>query len=204
MKKLLGLLLATGMVFGTAVMADAAVISFDDLPHYTSMPNIPNGYGGFTWNNMAPYNTLYGPPASGYKNGVVSPNNVAFNKSGNPATISKLTTFDFTGAYLTGAWNNGLNINLKGYNGLNLVYDTTIIVNSTSPTFFSFNYLGITSLRLNSYGGVDGGYLGGSGTHFAMDDFTYNPVSTVPEPSTMLLIGSGALCLIAARRFMRS
>lgn len=203
MKRLLGLLLATGMIFGSAAMADATVVHFDDLSHYTSMPSIPNGYGGLNWSNMAPYNTTFGAALSGYKNGVVSPKNVAFNKLGNPAVISRLTPFDFTGAYLTGAWNNGLNINLKGYNGVNLVYDSTVVVNSTSPTYFNFNYLGITSLRLNSYGGVHGGYTGGIGTHLVLDNFTYNPVSSVPEPSTLFLLGSGAIGLIAARRFMK-
>mgnify|MGYP001585661137 FL=1 len=204
MKRLLGLLLATGMVLGSSAIADATVVHFDDLSHYTSVPSIPSGYGGLDWNNMAAYNTLLGAQVSGYKNGVVSPKNVAFNKFGTPAVISRLTPFDFTGAYLPGAWNNGLNVNLKGYNGVNLVYDSTVVVNSTSPTYFNFNYLGITSLRLDSYGGVHGGYTGSRGTHLVLDNFTYNPVSSVPEPATLFLLGSGVVGLIAARRFMKS
>lgn len=203
MKRLLGMLLTAFIVSGSAITAEATVINFDDLPHYTSMSNIPNGYNGLNWANMAPYNTTFGPLYSGYKNGVVSPRNVAFNKTGTPALISKLTTWDFTGAYLTGAWNNGLNVNLKGYYGPTLVYDSTVVVNSTSPTYFNFNYINITALRINSYGGVNGGYTGGIGTHVVIDDFTYSPFSTVPEPSTMLLLGSGVACLIAGRRFMR-
>ena len=53
-----------------------------------------------------------------------------------------------------------------------------------------------------SYGGIDV-VEGGGGVHFAMDDFTYNSTS-VPEPSTLLLVGSGLFGLAIFRKRSRT
>lgn len=202
MKRILGLVLATGMVIGTAMMAEATVVTFDDITPGGAI--IPNGYTGLDWSNFRVYDTTGASP-SGYVNGLVSPSNVAYNAYGSPASISSASLFDFNGAYLTAAWNTGLSINLQGWNGATLLYDQTVIVDTLAPTYFNFNYTGITSLYLNSFGGTNFGY-NGSGTQIAMDNFTFNqsnPTPT-PEPSTMLLLGSGVLGLVAARRYMKS
>ncbi len=195
MRKILCFFVATAIVIGSVVGANAAVLTFDDLFGGGGQP-ISNGYQGFNWNNMGAVDTAYmatGYGTNGYTNGMVSPNNVAYNLVGNPASIYSNTQFDFNGAYLTAAWNNGLTINVKGYNGANLLYDSTIVVDTFAPTFFNFNFLGVTKVDFNSYGGTSAGYVG-SGTHFAMDNFTYN-ASAVPEPSTILLLGSAMVGL---------
>ena len=56
------------------------------------------------------------------------------------------------------------------------------VVDTTAPKFFGFNYDGIDTLKFSSFGGENAG-LGGKGTQFALDDFTYQ---AVPEPSSIL------------------
>jgi len=169
-------------VIATMVAAgNAAVLTFDDVTA-TPYDVIPNGYGGFNWNNMYVGNQNY-MLGTGYDYGTVSGDYTAFNGGGNVAAVSS-SAFDFLGAYLTAAWNIGLNINLKGYNGASLLYDQTIVVDPYAPTWFNFNYYNIDQLVLISAGGVGAG-LGEEGTQFAMDDFTY----AIPEPSSIAMIG---------------
>lgn len=203
MRKILFATLFALTILGIALAANASVLTFDDLPGPGLVP-IPNGYGGLSWNNMYYLDGInYSANPSGYQNGVVSPNNVAYNAYGNPAdiSVSSSTSFDFIGAFLTGAWNDGLNIEVKGYNGATLLYDTTVVVNSTLPTWEQFNYMGVTDVNFSSSGGTPHGYPLGYGEHFAMDNFTYNQV---PEPATILLVGAGLAGVgILRRRFKK-
>ncbi len=60
----------------------------------------------------------------------------------------------------------------------------------------------VDQLTFSSAGGTSAGF-GGGGTHFAMDNFTYNEVlSPVPEPETyaMLAVGLGLMGAFARRR----
>jgi len=177
--------------------AQAALITFDDLPDVGGNIPIPDGYQGFNWNNFFALNAVnYGLNPSGYLNGLVSPNNVAFNGFGNPAAVivSALSgTFDFNSVYLTGVWNDGLNITVEGYLGGVLQNTQTVVVDTTAPTQFTFNYLGIDELVFTSFGGTNVGF-GGEGTQFAMDNLEVNAV--VPEPLTML--GAGAAVAFGA------
>jgi hypothetical protein len=189
----------------------AAVLTFDDLPDivYSGVaPLDPIGsYGGLAWSNMA-----YGDPvelnfhidnigSSGYSNGLVSTNHVA---SGNSNSGITGPTFNFEGAYLTGAWRDGLNINIQGYNGGSLLYDTTVVVDSTSATWFDFNYLSIDTLVFDSYGGTAHGYSASGlildGDHFVMDNFTY-AYFHVPEPISFSLLCFGLVGLGFRRRY---
>ena len=133
---------------------------------------------------------------NGYYYGMVSAPNVAFNDWGGPAEIdSPGTNFNFLSAYLTGAWNDNLNIEVQGFNGTNLLYDQTVVASATNPTLFAFNYLDIDSLTFNSFGGQkDPAFPPGGGAQFAMDNMSFE---FVPEPSTVLLAALGALALYA-------
>ena len=129
---------------------------------------------------------------TGYNYGMVTPSNVAFNAGGYPAQIdSPGTNFNFLSAYLTGAWNSNLNIEVQGFNGATLLYDTTVVASATSPTLFTFNYLNVDRLAFNSSGGQYAGF-GSSGEQFVMDNFDFE---FVPEPSAFLLTAAGALML---------
>jgi hypothetical protein len=195
MKALLPLLCA---VFSALVISPcwAAVLTFDDLPLNTDHASlITNGYQGLVWSNFWASNAIlftgtYG--SNGYYNGMVSVSNVAFNAFADPAEIDSSTNFNFLSAYLTGAWNSNLSIQIQGFSGGVKLYDTTVVVSATSPTPFTFNYLNIDRLYFNSFGGEYAGFPGGSDTHFAMDNFTFE---FVPEPSSLLLTFAGALLL---------
>src|SRR6185503_8200678 len=70
----------------------ATVLMFDDLPLPLPPGNtwapIPHGYGGLEWNNFGVIDGSVQQAASPSRIGIVSPRNVAFNLSGDPASIS--------------------------------------------------------------------------------------------------------------------
>lgn len=196
------LAIAFGLVLSTNA-SYANVLTFDDIGgisgvgdycYVNCFATIPNTYGGFTWDNMYYYyNNI---PNSGYGYGIVSGTFAAFNGSGTMAVTSGGSLFNFTGAYLTGAWNDGLNVNVKGYTGGVLMYDQTVVASAIAPSWFQFNYSGVDKLEFSSYGGTNY-WSGGYGTQFVMDNFTY---SAVPVPAAAWLFGSGLMGLIGFSR----
>ena len=185
----------------------AQTITFDDLNPNTLLGSpdpfdapIPDGYAGLQWNNMwvldVPLHIQDGGSiGSGYDNGLVSGNNVAFNDRGNPASISG-GAFNLNSAYLTAAWNNGLQVEVQGYVGATLTYDNTYTLNTTGPSLITFNYLDVDEVNFISSGGVNAG-LSGIGTEFAMDN-----ISAAPEPTSLAYAGLGGLAsLLTFRRW---
>jgi hypothetical protein len=182
---------------GTA-FAQTEILTFDNLPGvggYNQYLSIPNGYGRLQWQNLLYMDGLAQIP-SGYLNGVVSPNNIAFNGGGNPGLVSD-GSFNLNSAYLTAAWNDGLQVEVQGFVGGALVYDNTYTVNTTGPTSINLNYTGIDQLQFISFGGTPHPGLIGSGEQFVMDNLS---ITFIPEPSTFALIGLAAMSLILRRR----
>ena len=177
-------------------VTNADVLYFDDLTtDILSTTVTPNGYGGLNWSGFGVIHKDYHNHANGYDNGTVSGNYTVYNKFACVAAISD-GNFSFNGAYLTAAWNTGLNINLKGYINGSLLYNQTVVVNADAPTWFNFNFNNIDELVFDSFGGVDAGF-GSSSEHFAMDNFTY----VIPEPATMSFLGLVSGCIYFVRRF---
>lgn len=172
------------------------VVDFDDLTETASGSFITNLYQGLTWTNFKAENAVLlmsNVGTNGYYYGMVSASNNAFNALGDPAEIdSSGTNFNFLGAYLTGAWNNNLNIEVQGFRGASLVYSQMVVASATSPTLFTFNYLNVDRLTFSSSGGQSAGFPFGGGEQFAMDNFTFQ---LVPEPSSLLLAALGVLTL---------
>lgn len=186
-----GTALVLAVWFGSIGMAFAQteILMFDDLP-FTFNANgvpIPSGYGGLQWQNFSLLDVR--PSASpiaspnGYNNSDVSPYNVIVNGAGNPAFISD-GSFDLDSAFLTAAWNDGLQVEAQGFVGASMAYDNVYTLNTAGPTFINFDYLGVTSVEFISSGGVRHLGFNGAGTQFAMDNLT---ITLVPEPTTFAL-----------------
>lgn len=199
-----------GVVFFTlacAIAAPATVLNFDtDTTGYSgSIDWIVPGYGGFTWTNFGLIDGDDVHVNSGYFNGTVSGEYVAFNSFGTPAgmSVANPNLFDFNGAYITAAWNTGLTVQVDGYLNSVLVGTQTIIVDTTGPTWWNVGLNGIDELIFSSYGGTNAG-LGNPGEQFAMDNFTYDFHQPIPEPASLTLLGLGLAGLVARTRRSRT
>ena len=145
---------------------------------------MPPGYFNLSWNNFDYVKgASYGQP-SGFRAGVVSTNNSAYNNTGAPAGISASAPFNFLSAYLTAAWDDNLLVEAQGYNGSALLYDNFYSVNATVPTLIAFNYLGVTSVKFITSGGAPHPGYEGSGMEFVIDNMSVVqvPVSVIPGP----------------------
>lgn len=199
MYKMTSFVKATLLSLGLSLAAqgNATVITFDDLPGGI---NVGSHYAGLSWTNL--YTQQGNISSGGYANAVVSGQNATFNPGANDAVVSS-SLFDFNGVYLTAAWNDGLNITVTGSQNGQDLYSQTVVVDTSGPTWFSFNFFGIDTLRFDSFGGIANAVFAssGAGEHFSMDNFTYNEVvQSVPESSSLALLALGLLGLLGARR----
>ena len=174
-------------------------LTFDGLA--TNIEPLPESYGGLTWETMWAINPGGGdlelPAESGYFNGIVSGDSVAFNADGAPATILGATPFTFNSAYFTAAWHTGLNLSIIAYSGNTAAFSATLTLNPSAPSLFAPNWSGIDRLSFVSSGGQSG-VPGWGGTQFALDNFTFAS-TPVPEPSTLVLLGTSLLAALALR-----
>src|SRR5579871_4272228 len=103
-----------GICISSTQMALAAEteITFDEFNVGSSTMPIPDNYYGFQWNNWSIIDGW--DYVGGYENGVVSRNNVAYAPYGAPSSIVSTGLFDLTSAYMTAAWSDGLQLEVKG------------------------------------------------------------------------------------------
>lgn len=177
------------------------VLTFDDLLDDGGHA-LPTGYAGLSWTGFYYLNAVtnsFNP--SGYRNGLVSGSNVAFTNSAiSNGSFHNASLFTFNSIYLTGAWSDGLNVEVQGYvGGLSgtRVDDTNVTVNASGPLFFAPNWSGIDTVNFIVSGGTQHpGFApdNGNGPQVAMDNLSITPV---PEPSTIALLTLGGLALIA-------
>lgn len=198
MKKLaLAALLA--LSFGAAQASN--VITFDSLANGAS---ISNGYSGLNWSNFSALNGVT-DNNSGYQNGVVSRNNVAYNRNGTPASISATSAagFSLSDGFFTAAWDNGLHVTVNAVFENATTATETFTLNTSGPTDEFFGWNNLASVTFASSGGVPAGLAGG-GEHFALDNLNIAPTAAVPEPATdaLLMLGLVAVGLGIRRRKM--
>lgn len=192
--------IALSLMLGFASLGQnsfADIISFDDLPATEIADTIANGYQGFDW-SMFGYVHKYALPNTGFEKGVVSGEYAAYNEFAATATTGG-NSFDFNGAYLTAAWNDGLNIEVTGSLGGTTKYIKTVFTNTKQSQWFDFNFWEIDALSFRAFGGTRNPDLDSDGEFFILDNFTYNeprpPVAEAAEPSTMVLFGLGIVLL---------
>ena len=172
-------------------MAFGEIITFDDLP--ATQARVPNGYGGLSWSEFDYLQaSSYFLNPSGYQAGMISPGRVGFGfPFTSPTSVFSVDLFNFNSAYLTAAWNNNLQLEVKGYAGTTLVYDNSYILSPVTPTLIQFNYSNVNEVDFLPSGGTDFPGYPGSGEQFVID----NLVIDVPEPSILALVLLGALCI---------
>jgi len=179
-------LLCVAVLSSTAFQYTCAqtLVTFDDLSPGSgsgSFINIPNGYENLQWLGFGVLDGSLITPASGYNNGIVSPNNVAFNDDqfDRSASVSSSGTFNLNSAYLTSAFAQGMQIEVQGFVGTDRAYDRIYTLQETGPALINFNFDGINQATFSP---VDGSSI------IVMDNLTVSPA---PEPgaATMALLG---------------
>jgi len=184
----------------SSLTTQAEVITFDDLPAFTDdniTADITNGYHGFDWSafGYVGKDTL---PDTGYQAGAISGDFVGYFNTLGKGLISG-NTFDFNGSYITSAWHNNLQVEVKGFSNGSELYSQTINLSNSVAQWFDFNFFGIDSLSFHAFGGDVNPLMGDDfySEQFVLDNFTVNETvsTTVAEPTTLALLGLGLFAL---------
>jgi hypothetical protein len=123
-------------------------VGFDDLSPSDTLYEMPRGYAGLNWNNwIATHQKLY--RGAGYINTAVSSEYIAYNSSGQAATIWSDRPFDFVGTMLGVAWDeaHGSDVIVQAWRGEELVHEDRIRATTAGPVFFDADYRGINRLQ---------------------------------------------------------
>jgi len=165
--------LLLGQLLALIASAQAAqkTVSFDDFPTAGGYANIPSGYEGLQFYYFAAMDGTSRPPTEGYRRGITSPNNVAFNLSGEPAWIGCGDPFDVHSVQLTPAVISAMSVRIQGYAGGIAVYDTTHALTIAGPTLVTLNYSEVDRVV----------FTGSPGSPFAMDDLKVTVPVVAPE-----------------------
>ena len=197
MKKTSMMLIAAVMLLGLPVANGQIVLTFDDIGETEDSLPVPNGYGGFNWGNLAVgafyyFNPVVLTPNSGFNNALVSGDYLATCGAYGIPSLGIITgeLFTFQGAYFTAGSRDGLVVQVDGYLDEQLIYTTSVVIDTSRPTWNEFNYENIDELRFSASGGVHHEGYEDHETYFAIDNFTY-----IPEPTTFLFFTLGAVLL---------
>lgn len=184
------------MIAATAFLlapgAQAAVVSFDDLNADAMLSSLEDAgtYAGFTWSQWYLGDTA----VDGYGNAARSGINYAMNGYGVDALeISRDQAFDFAGAWFAAPDINGAKASWISIDAYDAAGE---LIGSTGQVAIDGTHRWVAGGFASAYRLVvsrDEGF-------FAMDDFSFEDVSAVPEPGTPALLAASALVFALARR----
>lgn len=142
-------------------------ITFDDLTG-----SIPAGYNNINWANAAI--TTPASNTSGYYTGRVSGTKDVFNSGGSPMTMTSATNnspFTLYSIAIAAAWYDNLQLKVDGYNSNVVIVSNTYTLQVWTVSYITFSgYTGLDKVIFSTSGGTKNANVGGSGTHFGMDN----------------------------------
>lgn len=198
MKKIFFFAVLMGLLAVNSGLVGATVLNFDDLAlngTYGPMSNL--NYGGFDWDSR----WYAGDNTNGtYNNGAHSGTQYLSNGwAVNDLLVSQASPFDFNGAWFAHPdrnFNIATQIQLFGLASDNsILYQTGLVDINDTHQYIAANFGGVNKIRI--------WHNNGNAGWFVMDDFEYNePIGQqpVPEPGTLMLLGTGLLGLVGLRK----
>ena len=188
-----------------ALPAHAVTLTFDNLDSWTSVGT----YEGFDFDNFYALDAREMVP-SGYANGVVSRQNIAYNGSGHAASISAGSAFSLTSAYVAAAWNDGLEVSVVGTLNNVVAFTQSFVVDTARSRLETFNHAAVDKVVFTTSGGIPHlGYTLGFGTQLSLDNLTIGTIggsgsaSATPEPASWAMMFAGLALVGSAMRQRR-
>lgn len=147
-------LLSAFICLGLSTMAlpgvdTTAVLTFDDIPLGFEHEGMPEGFGNLQWDNLRVISGWNVSWNSGYRKGMVTPNNVIFNAYGDPAAIRSASLFNLDSAYLT-AGVTEIQLQVQGLRGSKIIYADVYALNTAGPILIPFNYRGVDQIKFTT------------------------------------------------------
>jgi hypothetical protein len=179
----------------------AQIATFDDLPDGSG---VPVGYAvpGLQWYNWFVVNPddYHNEPCD------VSNFHCAFNGFGTPNSLFESTIpFDFDSGYFM-AWYKGtdncgygcpIDLEITGWlNGV-LVGTRTFTLSGSAPTLLTLNFDNVNMVVFDTHSDTEKWQYG---NWFLADNLVFNDATTVPEPASMMLLGTGLVGIFGAAR----